>query len=144
MKTITLNGLTWDTENLVIDGRTHFSYDDAKAEAAKLGKRLPTSAELAKLLQLPCTLDTVKRGIWFAEKAEDLKTEKSLFLPVSGYRYDNSSKCWAKFSAYYWSSTTYNMNLAYYYRFDTTKADDKAYISTYYRTYNFSVRCVAD
>ena len=30
---IVLNGLEWDTENLVIDGKTHFTYEEAKAEA---------------------------------------------------------------------------------------------------------------
>jgi hypothetical protein len=50
MKTIELNGLTWDTENLVIDGKTHFSYSEAKIEATKLGKRLPTKDEFNSIV----------------------------------------------------------------------------------------------
>ena len=57
MNTIELNGLIWDTENLVIDGKTHFTYEEAKAEAARLGKRLPTKSEFDALLQLHHILD---------------------------------------------------------------------------------------
>ena len=81
---IVLNGLEWDTENLVIDGKTHFTYEEAKAGAAKLGKRLPTDIEFNRLLK-HYLWDADKKGMLFAEKAEDLKTDKSLFFPVAGY-----------------------------------------------------------
>ena len=32
--TITLNGLVWDKENLEVNGQTHFTYKEAKREAA--------------------------------------------------------------------------------------------------------------
>ena len=38
MKTIELNGLLWDTENLSVNGRQHFTYEEAQREAAKHGK----------------------------------------------------------------------------------------------------------
>ena len=82
---IVLNGLEWDTENLVIDGKTHFTYGEAKAEAAKLGKRLPTKYEFDSLLQLPHVFDEEKSGMWFAKNQVDLKSDKSLFLPAAGF-----------------------------------------------------------
>ena len=81
---IVLNGLEWDTENLVIDGKTHFAYEEAKTEAAKLGKRLPTKSEFEALLQLHHVFDEEKHGMWFAENKSDLKSDKSLFLPAAG------------------------------------------------------------
>ena len=65
--TIVLNGLIWDTENLNINGKTHFTYKEAKAEVAKLYKRLPTKDEFEALSQLPHVFDFNKRGMWFAE-----------------------------------------------------------------------------
>ena len=47
--TIILNGLAWDKENLSVDGNTYFTYQEAKIEAAKLGKRLPTKEEFEAL-----------------------------------------------------------------------------------------------
>ena len=32
--TIILNGLAWDKENLEVNGQTHFTYKEAKREAA--------------------------------------------------------------------------------------------------------------
>ena len=78
MKTIVLNGISWDTENLEVNGETHFTYEEAKIEATKLGKRLPTKREFSKLLKLPHSWDNLKKGMWFAEREEDLKTDKSL------------------------------------------------------------------
>ena len=82
---IVLNGLEWDTENLVIDDKTHFSYEEAKTEAAKLGKRLPTKSEFEALLQLHHVFDKEKHGMWFAKNQNDLKSDKSLFLPAAGF-----------------------------------------------------------
>ena len=33
MRTIELNGLLWDTENLKVGGKNYFTYEEAKAEA---------------------------------------------------------------------------------------------------------------
>ena len=106
MKTITLNGLTWDTENLEVNGKTHFTYEEAKAEATKLGKRLPTDDEFNRLLK-HYLWDADKKGMWFAEKAEDLKTEKSLFFPAAGY-IDEGNTIILKtgINGRYWSNTT--------------------------------------
>ena len=87
--TVILNGLVWDKENLVVDGKTHFTYEEAKAEATKLGKRLPTKNEFEELLKLPHVFDEEKHGMWFAKNQEDLKSGKSLFL--TAYRL-NSNK----------------------------------------------------
>ena len=71
--TVKLNGLVWDTENLSINGKTHFTFKEAKAEVDKLGKRLPTKYEFDSLLQLPHVFDEEKHGMWFAENQDEIK-----------------------------------------------------------------------
>ena len=70
--TIELNGLLWDKENLEVNGITHFTYKEAKREAAKLNKRLPTLKEMKQLLKLPYTWDDSKIGIIVAAKKRGL------------------------------------------------------------------------
>ena len=141
MRTIELNGMLWDTENLKVDGKTHFTYEDAKAEADKRDKRLPTKNEFEALLQLPRVFDYEKRGMWFAKNQEDLKSDKSLFLPAAGYRDDGSTTMY-NVGTYgdYWTATPDGTTDAYDLYFG------KTYISTSngLRNYGFSVRCVSD
>ena len=141
METITLNGLIWDTENLEINGKTHFTYEEAKAEAAKRGKRLPTKNDFEELLQLSHIWDTNKKGMWFAEKEADLKNGKSLFLPTAGTRYhgDTVIADAGKFGGY-WSVTPCGTINAYYLYFNGTNA----YMCNLNRFYGFTVRCVSD
>lgn len=94
--TVELNGLLWDTENLSVNDKTHFTYEEAKAEAAKLGKRLPTKNEFEELLKLPHVFDEEKHGVWFAKNQEDLKSDKSLFLTayrLNSNKTNNGSMC---------------------------------------------------
>ena len=137
--TIVLNGLAWDKENLEVNGIAYFTYQEAMKEASKLGKRLPTKYEFNALLQLPHTFDTVKRGMWFAEKEEDLKSEKSLFLPAEGYRFRISELCYIGTDGYYWSATP-NGAVAYKLHFASLN------INTSYSFFDsyFTVRCVSD
>ena len=141
MKTIILNGLEWDTENLVIDGKTHFTYEEAKAEAARLGKRLPTKYEFDALLQLHHVFDKEKHGMWFAKNQADLKSDKSLFLPAAGYRNNSSSTMYlVGTNGYYWSATPYGTRSAYYLSFYS--ANVASYGSG--RNNGFTVRCVTN
>ena len=73
--TITLNGLAWDKENISVDGNIYFTYQEAKIEAAKLGKRLPTKEEFEALLKLPRNWDLINGGLLVAEKSDDLNNE---------------------------------------------------------------------
>ena len=57
MSGILLNNIIWDKENLSVDDNIHFTYEEAKIEAAKSGKRLPTKEEFEELLKLPRTWD---------------------------------------------------------------------------------------
>ena len=140
MKTITLNELVWDTENLVIDGKTHFTYEEAKAEATKLGKRLPTDNEFNRLLKY-YLWDADKKGMWFAEKAEDLKTEKSLFFPAAGY-IDEGNTIILKtgINGRYWSNTT----TTYLHAANLSVSSNCATMFGGIRKDCFSVRCVTD
>ena len=143
MRTIILNGLEWDTENLEVNGKTYFTYEEAKTEAAKLGKRLPTKSEFDALLQLHHVFDKEKHGMWFAENQADLKSEKSLFLPAAGFTrvsylsfIDNIGR-----NGFYWSETLYKHTEAY--RLGLSNINS-ASVCMYYKDYSYTVRCVSD
>ena len=137
--TITLNGLVWDKENLEVNGQTYFTYEEAKAEAAKLGKRLPTKDEFEALLKLPHTWDLINGGLLVAEKSNDLKTNNSLFFKALGY-----ISCGSLYSDYgsggYWSSSRDNRVFAFYLGFYNSFIRMRRIIPSL----KFTVRCVTD
>ena len=139
MKTIILNGLEWDTNNLEVNGKTHFTYEEAKAEAAKLGKRLPTKNEFDALLQLPHVWDLTNNGLLVAEKSDDLKTNNSLFFKALGY-----ISCGSLYSDYgsggYWSSSLKSWMFAFYLDFYNSSIRMNSIIPSF----KFTVRCVSD
>ena len=142
---IVLNGLEWDTENLVIDGKTHFTYEDAKAEAAKLGKRLPTKYEFDSLLQLPHVFDEEKNGMWFAKNQVDLKSDKSLFLPAAGFTH--VSLYYLNYigeHGFYWSDTLYYLNTKEVYRLNFNKKNNNGNTCMFSKDYMYTIRCVSD
>jgi uncharacterized protein (TIGR02145 family) len=140
---IVLNGLEWDTENLVINGKTHFAYEEAKTEAAKLGKRLPTKSEFEALLQLPHVFDEEKHGMWFAKNQIDLKSDKSLFLPAAGFTHvslDYISDVGE--NGCYWSDTLYlQTKSAYRLNFNKINNGNMYMLDG---KYSYTVRCVTD
>ena len=141
---IVLNGLEWDTENLVIDGKTHFTYEDAKAEAAKRGKRLPTKYEFDSLLQLPHVFDEEKSGMWFAKNQVDLKSDKSLFLPAAGFTH--VSLYYLNYigeHGFYWSDTLYYLNNKEAYRLNFNKINN-GNTCMFSKDYMYTIRCVSD
>ena len=137
--TITLNGLAWDKENLEVNGQTHFTYKEAKKEAAKLGKRLPTKEEFEELLKLPRTWDLTNNGLLVAEKSDDLKTNNSLFFKALGY-----ISCGSLYSDYgsggYWSSSRDNRAFAFYLGFYNSFIRMNRIIPSL----KFTIRCVTD
>ena len=137
--TITLNGLAWDKENLEVNGQTHFTYKEAKKEAAKLGKRLPTKEEFEELLKLPRNWDLTNNGLLVAEKSDDLKTNNSLFFKALGY-----VLCGSLQSDYgsggYWSSSRDNRAFAFYLGFYNSFIRMNRIIPSL----KFTVRCVSD
>ena len=140
---IVLNGLEWDTENLVIDDKTHFSYEEAKTEVAKLGKRLPTKSEFEALLQLHHVFDEEKYGMWFAKNQNDLKSDKSLFLPAAGFTH--VSLCYISDvgeNGCYWSDTSYlQTKSAYRLNFNKINNGNMYMLDG---KYSYTVRCVTD
>ena len=137
--TIVLNGLLWDRENLSVDGNIYFTYQEAKIEAAKLGKRLPTKEEFEELLKLPHTWDLTNGGLLVAEKSDDLKTNNSLFFKALGY-----ISCGSLYSDYgsggYWSSSRDNRAFAFYLGFYNSFISMNSIIPNL----KFTVRCVSD
>ena len=138
--TIILNGLAWDKENLEVNGQTHFTYKEAKREAAKLNKRLPTIKEVKQLLKLPYTWDDSKMGIRIAAEKEHLTTENHLFLPAKGYIVEPSIIRNASLFGVYWTSTSNDSLLAKFFGF----SKQSRYTNVYYRYGRFTVRCVTD
>lgn len=142
MSGILLNNIIWDKENLSVDGKTHFTYEEAKAEATKIGKRLPTKNEFDALLQLHHIFDRKNKGMWFSENQADLKSEKSLFLPASGFTdFTLNSIKRISDNGYYWSDTSYKHTQAYGLSFSKLNS---AVVYMYDQNYIFTVRCVSD
>ena len=138
--TIILNGLAWDKYNLEVNGKTHFTYKEAKIESAKLNKRIPTIKEVKQLLKSPYTWDGVKMGIRIAAEKEHLTTENHLFLPAKGYIVEPSIVRNASLFGVYWTSTSNDSSLAKFFGF----SKQSRYVNVYYRYGRFTVRCVSD
>ena len=138
--TITLNGSAWDKDNLEVNRQTHFTYKEAKREAAKLNKRLPTIKEVKQLLKLPYIWDYSKIGIRIAAEKEHLTTENYLFLPAKGYIVEPSIVRNASLFGVYWTSTSNDSLLAKFFGF----SKQSRYVNVYYRYGSFTVRCVTD
>ena len=139
MSGILLNNIIWDKENLSVDGNIYFTYQEAKIEASKLGKRLPTKEEFEELLKLPRTWDLTNGGLLVAEKSDDLKTNNSLFFKALGY-----VLCGSLQSDYgsggYWSSSRDNRAFAFYLGFYNSFIRMNRIIPSF----KFTVRCVTD
>ena len=124
--------------------KPHFTYEDAKAEAAKLGKRLPTKDEFEALLQLPHVFDEEKHGMWFAENQTDLKSDKSLFLPAAGFTH--ISFCFISDigeNGCYWSDTLYYLNAKEAFRLNFNKINN-GNTCVLNKNYMYTVRCVSN
>ena len=139
MSGILLNNIIWDKENLSVDGNTYFTYQEAKIEAAKLGKRLPTKEEFEELLKLPRNWDLTNGGLLVAEKSDDLKTNNSLFFKALGYVLCGSLQL-DYGSGWYWSSSQDNRAFAFYLGFYNSFIRMNRIIPSL----KFTVRCVSD
>lgn len=145
---IELCGLLWDTENLAIggyekDGRHYYTWQEAIDAARSVGKRLPTREELKALYYLNSTWDDERKGRWFGGN-HDSDHKGSLFLPAAGLLYSNSGELAGTSSyGYYWSSSPDygGNNYAGYLSFNSGNVYP---LSSSYRAYGFSVRCVRD
>ena len=136
---IILNGLAWDKENLSVNGKTYFTYQEAIEESSKLGKRLPTKEEFEELLKLPHTWDLTNNGLLVAQKADDLRTNESLLFKSLGY-----ICCGSMHLDYgaggYWSSSLDNGMFAFYLEFYNSFIRMNSNILSL----KFTVRCVSD
>lgn len=145
---IELCGLLWDRENLAIggyekNGRHYYTWQEAMDAARSVGKRLPTREELKALCYLDSTWDDERKGRWFGGN-HDSDHKGSLFLPAAGLRGNNSGElAYTSSYGYYWSSSpAYGGNSTagnlYFHSGNVYP------LSTNYRAYGFSVRCVRD
>jgi hypothetical protein len=139
MKTISINNLLWDTENLEKNGETYFSHDEALEVAKAAGKRLSTKEELRGLAKLGSTWDSELKGRWFGVDSKlKEKSEKSVFFPALGYRRDGMLRTFGELG-HYWSGSVDNASYVYALFFDNRRAP---LADSYLRTLGFSVRCV--
>ena len=118
---IELNGLLWDTENFSINNKLYlnkiyFTRDEAVELINHKNKRLPTNEELSDLFDLCHQWDVQRKGVWFANKHNELGTSKSLFLPATGSSSILSPNEWFDigFKGRYWSANTNKVNTPYY------------------------------
>ena len=111
---IELNGLLWDTENFSINDQIYFPEEIRNFSFGK--KRLPTIRELRSLFDLHHKWDENLKGVWFAKKAIELGTSKSLFLPAMGSSsFLSSYEIFdVGFKGRYWSAPTTSGNNPYY------------------------------
>lgn len=132
MKQIEINGLLWDTENLEIQGKKYFTWQEAMDAAKSVGKRLPTKEELEALIDAGWEWDEEKKGMWMADR--------KLFSPLSGYlNYASGALPYTDYG-YLWSSSP--KDDSYSWRLDFTGG--AAYMGNGYATHGFPVRCVQD
>ena len=120
----TPTGTTWETQN----------------DPCPAGWRVPTLTELQSLVNTTYVTRewnncTNINGCRFT----DIVTGNSVFLPATGFRYNNNGAFNAGCS-HYWSSTEYNSN-AYYLFFC---GDDNVSVSNYRKAFGQPVRCVAE
>ena len=140
MKTIVLNGLTWDTENLEVNGKSHFTYQEANEEVSRLGKRLPTKEEFDDLLMFPHIWDDDRRGMWFSENIADLKSNQSLFFPAAGFiGIGKASLSDVGWYGDYWSETHKETSIAYSFMFSSSNV----FTLNNHIEQGFSVRCIS-
>ena len=125
-----------------VDNKTTLDLSDDAARANWGGSwRMPTDAELTELREQCTWTWTTQNGV-YGYKVTSKKssyTNKSIFLPAAGYRYD-SSLYYAGSSGYYWSSSLYtdNPNRVW----DVYFSSDSVYRNYNFRSYGFSVRPV--
>jgi uncharacterized protein (TIGR02145 family) len=137
---VLINGLKWDRENIVIDGKRHFNFDEAQEVARSKGKRLPTKEEWEALADLGSTWDKEKKGRWFGHDHELKEASKqSVFLPAAGYRRTDGVVYGIGTHSIYWSSTVtgitaYNLLCSSAYVYPS---------NAYYQSNGHSVRCVS-
>lgn len=76
MKQVEINGLLWDTENVEINGKKYFTWEQAMNIAKILGKRLPTREEIKSIFDDGYIWDNEKVGLW--------DCNSKIFLPADG------------------------------------------------------------
>jgi uncharacterized protein (TIGR02145 family) len=137
---VLINGIKWDRENTVIDGKTHFTFSEALGAAQLAGKRLPTEKELEDLIALGSTWDDKRKGRWIGRDHQlKEKSKESVFFVIAGGRW-NGTIHFTDLLGYYWSSTPNGTGNAR----SLLVHSGTAYVDSNYRANGFSVRCVAE
>lgn len=123
-------------ENLKIEDKEHFTWDEAKEYEKKLedtGWRLPTVGEWVQMYG--------KYGIDENGKDAPDNLMKSLSLPLAGDYY-NGSYYYGGSYGFFWSSTAYDTTNAYYLHFCSTFVYPQSYFNK--SAYGFNVRMIKD
>ena len=138
---VILNGLKWSVKNLKIGEQAHFTYQQAINILNGSGGRLPTKNEFEELANLFNLWDDTRFGTWFAEKSEDLKSDKSLFLSADGFE-DYPSKDIRYFDkyGYYWGFSNEDKD----YSASLAIGENQLFTHEYNIKYGHSVICILE
>ena len=138
---VILNGLKWSLKVLEVHGQAYFTYKQAVDILNGSNRRLPTKEEFEELIKLPNLWDDTKNGIWFAEKPEDIASDKSLFLPAGGFM-DHPSMVIRYFNqyGYYWGFSNVFEN----YLYSLSLGKNQLFTHEYNKKYGHSVICILE
>ena len=135
MKFVKINNLLWCALNL----SGLLTFEEAQAEAAKLGLRLPTIVEFSQLLAHSYWSKRRKgrvcgRSHWWQF------WKSAVFLPAAGYRNITGALIDQDTCGRYWLSEQKNATNGWYWYFDS----NNNFGHTLNKAIGFSVRCVKD
>ena len=117
------------------DDHGFYTYDDA---VANFGSRLPTREQLNELNnRCTWTWSDSKKGYYVKGP-----NGNSIFLPAAGFRGCNDGVILVGNYGFYWSSTPYGTEYAWYLGFDTVGHNVGSNYHGHYRCSGFSVRLV--
>jgi uncharacterized protein (TIGR02145 family) len=139
-------GIKWATRNVDAPGTfadtpesfgRYYTWDEAQNVCPK-GWRLPTSDELRYFSHL-------RRNIIWKDLGISDEYFNTFYLPAAGYGSDKATINYAGSRGYYWSSSkslnTAKPEMLYFYYRDENSFE--SFISNTFRSYGYSVRCVA-
>lgn len=134
MEHIEINGLLWDTENLEIDGKKYFTWQEAINAAKSVGKRLPSKKELEELIATGWEWDEGNKGMWIADKR--------LFFPACGYKDYSTDRIYAQgHNVRVWSSSLISDSHSFYLAGYMGDSSVNSHCNGFYE---LAMRCVQD
>ena len=141
---VIINGVKWETKNLIVNGKEHFTYDEAMVAVRGQKRRLPSVDEIVESLfdkDKVSSKWTAENGM-FGCRFTDNNSKASLFFPAVGARmYGNGDIHYMGETGSYWSNETKREIYANYLYLDDSGS---ILIHIDNRKAGFCIRCVVD